>query len=619
MKDKLNIIFCSAILIFFESGNLLSQNLVPNGGFEEHSDFEVSYFERNTRAYLKYWKSGNIWECVYCHNSIVAKYGYNMFKKYSYFKYDTTNVFEGRAMVKMVYEENCPVKDTGCVSYLKTKLIAPLQIGEIYEISLWVFTEFNPSYDTAQYNRIGIYLSKKELPWNPYGNMISADYYFTTELMPGKWTQIKKYVRALCTLEYVAVGMFRDSSFRPQYRGINNPLIFYIDNVSINKIDEDSISSDIFPTPYCEYYERESQQRIQESITELTINYESNSYLLDKNDKLKLDSFILANENRKNKVFIVLGYSDSEKADNQFLSENRSIAIGNYLKDKFGFNKRNILEYGLGSDYPIASNSTMQGRSLNRRAVIRTSDLTGVQILYRTALGFIKRDSFESSYLELMRWIKVCPGIRGVEMLVDPRLNKLKQTIYWKHLDKEVRKMYYIYNSPDKSFYLDSMYFEDQKYRTYNPYILTGIIEEIDTSVLPEFILKESNLLYKDSINYAAIKNYLLKNGYPKISEVGRRQSRAAGFILLHHYDKFIFEKYIPILKSLCEIGECEWDIFAKMSDKLAIINDQPQQYGTQFDRGEDGEVILYKIEDINDVNSRRAKLGMAPIVEIEK
>ncbi|HQU96598.1 MAG TPA: hypothetical protein PLO39_10655, partial [Saprospiraceae bacterium] len=68
-----------------------------------------------------------------------------------------------------------------------------------------------------------------------------------------------------------------------------------------------------------------------------------------------------------------------------------------------------------------------------------------------------------------------------------------------------------------------------------------------------------------------------------------------------------------PILKNLAMEGEAEWDIYAKMADKLSVLKKEPQEYGTQYLIDSHGVHTLYKIDDINELNMRRAKIGMSP------
>ncbi|MGB3081234.1 MAG: OmpA family protein, partial [Saprospiraceae bacterium] len=442
---------------------------------------------------------------------------------------------------------------------------------------------------------------------------ISTDYFFYGRVIPGEWTEIKWYIRALCSMQYLTIGVFKDESFPSLFRGLDDYFSYYVDDVSIKKVNEDSLSIEIHPTPYCEYYEKENKQRVLNSVTALDLRFESNSSTLDSKDEIELDSFYQANLERKDKIFIIIGHTDSETAENILLSKSRAESVCTYLNEKYKVNKQSMLTFGLGSSYPIADNATSTGRLLNRRTTIRTSDLTISQLFYRKGLEYLKTDSVGKANIQFTRWIKMVPMAKRIEMLVDPRLNKLKRSDYWKPFVAEVRKGYSLYPDSKNAFFLDSMYFEDQKYRTYSPYSLNGLIEEIDTVVLPEFKFTDVQFNQRDSMNYLAIQKYLGVNGYPEISKVGRRQSRALGYVILHYFDSLTFERYIPIVKNRCMEGEAEWDVYAMMTDKLCIIKDIPQEYGTQYARGTNGQPVLYKIDDIEKVNYRRMRIGLSP------
>lgn len=65
---------------------------------------------------------------------------------------------------------------------------------------------------------------------------------------------------------------------------------------------------------------------------------------------------------------MVAGHADSTGSAkfNQSLSANRALAVANYLQGK-GVNGARLMSRGFGSDMPIASNETAQGRQANRR------------------------------------------------------------------------------------------------------------------------------------------------------------------------------------------------------------------------------------------------------------
>jgi len=600
-----------AFILCCQSIWMYSQNLVPNGNFEKHTTFDFSEGPGFHIQSISDWESSGTSSLkAYCHRDFVRKFGQQRLKESGFINFDTLILRNSDAMVKLYYGENCPVQDTGCATYLKAKLLSPLELGDVYEVSMWVYAKESPGTDTMVYSHIGMFLTRDELFWKTE-NRISTEYFFSSRVIPGQWTEIKWYIRALCSLENLTIGVFKDELFPSLYRGYELYYSYYLDDVSIKKVNEDSLSLDIHPTPYCEYYEKENKQRILNSVTSLDLRFESNSSTLDPSDQQKLDSFYQANQERKDKIFVILGHTDNETAENIILSKSRAESVSTYLNEKYKINKQSMLTFGLGSDYPIADNTTSTGRLQNRRTTIRTSDLTVSQLFYRKGLEYLQTDSLGKANIQFTRWIKMVPIAKRVEMLVDPRLLKLKRSMYWKPLVADVKKGYSLYPDAKSAFYLDSLYFEDQKYRTYSPYSLNGYIEEIDTVVLPEFKRTEQKFDQKDSLNYLAIQKYLDQNGYPEISKVGRRQSRAVGYIILHHFDSLTFERYLPVVKNLCMEGEAEWDVFAKMTDKLCIIKGEPQVYGTQYDRDSNGRTMLYKIDDIDQVNYRRMRIGL--------
>lgn len=74
----------------------------------------------------------------------------------------------------------------------------------------------------------------------------------------------------------------------------------------------------------------------------------------------------------------VVGHTDSlgSEAYNQKLSEQRAALIANYLANKFSISKSRVKQTGRGELEPRATNTTEQGRALNRRVSVFTPGLT---------------------------------------------------------------------------------------------------------------------------------------------------------------------------------------------------------------------------------------------------
>jgi outer membrane protein OmpA-like peptidoglycan-associated protein len=77
----------------------------------------------------------------------------------------------------------------------------------------------------------------------------------------------------------------------------------------------------------------------------------------------------------------VYGHTDSTGSDtyNQSLSERRARAVADYLAMR-GVSSARIRSQGFGEQYPVASNETPEGRSLNRRVEIKITPISQEEV-----------------------------------------------------------------------------------------------------------------------------------------------------------------------------------------------------------------------------------------------
>ena len=81
--------------------------------------------------------------------------------------------------------------------------------------------------------------------------------------------------------------------------------------------------------------------------------------------------------NKYNQTLVdILGHTDSDGDDgyNLALSQRRAQSVGNYLSTQ-RVDPRRFLVTGMGESQPVASNSTREGKALNRRVEIQISPL----------------------------------------------------------------------------------------------------------------------------------------------------------------------------------------------------------------------------------------------------
>ena len=107
------------------------------------------------------------------------------------------------------------------------------------------------------------------------------------------------------------------------------------------------------------------------------ITFATNSAVVNSNFADVLHSVGLVLKEYDKTYVDVLGHTDTSGSSsyNQALSERRAQSVATILMNE-GIIHQRIVVKGLGEDYPIADNSTPEGRSHNRRVEIALSPLT---------------------------------------------------------------------------------------------------------------------------------------------------------------------------------------------------------------------------------------------------
>ncbi len=121
-------------------------------------------------------------------------------------------------------------------------------------------------------------------------------------------------------------------------------------------------------------------------------------------------------------------------------------------------------------------------------------------------------------------------------------------------------------------------------------------------------VLNQKNVRELDSI--------IRVKGWPKISVVGRLAAGSA-FLIIQHSTTALQEKYLPVIKALCEQNEASWQSYALMYDRVQIAANKPQLYGSQVKYNDATKKYeLFPIEDEKNVDKRREEMGMGPVAD---
>lgn len=122
-----------------------------------------------------------------------------------------------------------------------------------------------------------------------------------------------------------------------------------------------------------------------------------------------------------------------------------------------------------------------------------------------------------------------------------------------------------------------------------------------------------------DINNTKRLKEIIDKQGYPTIDKIGVEASDALWLLIQHaDLDRGFQIKCLELMKKIPDGGIKKKNI-AYLEDRVRVGTGQPQLYGTQFYRREDGKLVLRDIEDIENVDQRRSEMDLDTLEEYKK
>jgi hypothetical protein len=155
---------------------------------------------------------------------------------------------------------------------------------------------------------------------------------------------------------------------------------------------------------------------------------------------------------------------------------------------------------------------------------------------------------------------------------------------------------------------------EDQRLRSTIQAHMKGEATDSTKDQIAELWKKQEEI---DKRNMKRLEEIIKQHGWPGKSLVGEEASGAA-FLILQHAEPAMLEKYFPLLKEAAAKGEASPVEAAMMEDRVLMYQGKKQIYGTQLHTVE-GKYELYPVEDEENVDARRAAVGLPPLAEYLK
>ncbi len=117
--------------------------------------------------------------------------------------------------------------------------------------------------------------------------------------------------------------------------------------------------------------------------------------------------------------------------------------------------------------------------------------------------------------------------------------------------------------------------------------------------------------------NAVILNNIIDKIGYPTIDKVGEEASEATWLVIQHSIGQPAFmKKCAKLLAEAVRDDRASERNLAYLTDRIAVYENKPQLYGTQFDWDENGELSPKRFDNLTKVNLRRKSIGLNTLEE---
>jgi len=272
------------------------------------------------------------------------------------------------------------IKDNGYREYVSCKLKTRMKRGKKYKIVIAIAI---PDESDFRVNHLDIYFSnepaKGESELIPIIDEPSITFDLSNIDTLCRWKKFEAIYEAEGGESNICIGNFqklkRRDLIKIREKGVSNPKLFR--GFAYTCIDDVQVIDLSAPPPVVKENVSNTTQVIEkkEVPKPLVLDhllFETASYELLEKEIPELDELAEFLQNETQYKVIIEGHTDNVGKENAnvLLSQNRAESVKKYLIEK-GINESRLQTKGFGATQPIASNASEEGRSMNRRVVIR--------------------------------------------------------------------------------------------------------------------------------------------------------------------------------------------------------------------------------------------------------
>ena len=231
---------------------------------------------------------------------------------------------------------------------------------------------------------------------------------------------------------------------------------------------------------------------------------------------------------------------------------------------------------------------------------------------YNAACSWALAGNIDSAFSQLIR-IANAHYTDYNHLTTDPDLESLHTDARWKDVCSQVKQN----KEKDEAGLdqhlvatLDTIFRNDQQYRLQ----INPVAEKYGRDS------KEMKDLWKtinenDSIDLIKVTAIIDKYGWPGPDVVGQQGNQAV-FLVIQHTDIKTQEKYLPMMREAVKNKKAAASSLALLEDRVALRQGKKQIYGSQVHGSPDGNPWLSPLEAPDNVDKRRAAVGLEPLAD---
>ena len=235
---------------------------------------------------------------------------------------------------------------------------------------------------------------------------------------------------------------------------------------------------------------------------------------------------------------------------------------------------------------------------------------------YNAACAWAHTGNKDSAFFELNKIATKVNYSDYSHIIADSNLINLHSDKRWKPLCALVKrnkeKLEAHYNRPLIAL-LDSVYKNDQ-----NDRVQLDDIQKKYGADSKEVAEKWEIIGQKDSSNLIIVEKILKKYGWLGPEVIGEEGNETL-FLVIQHANLKAQEKYFNELKMAVKNHKAQPADLALLQDRVALRQGKKQIYGSQIGADTEGHFWVLPIEDPDNVDKRRAEVGLGPMKDYVK